>query len=50
MFGGVDIQFGNGRAADYPFTGKVDLGKCYICVGGKLLWEGVKGAYRNVNR
>ena len=50
IFGGVDLQFGLARALSEPFTGLIDLNKCYICIDGKLWWEGVKGAYKNVNR
>ena len=47
---GSDIQLGTGRALNYPFSGMIDLSKCYICIGGKTFWEGEKGAYRNANR
>ena len=48
--GGADLQFGTARAKGLPFSGSVNLNHCYICVGGKLLWEGARGAYRNANR
>ena len=50
IFGNVDLQFGLARALSEPFSGLIDLNKCYICIDGKLWWEGVKGAYRNANR
>ena len=50
VFGGADLQFGTGRALDAPFTGTVNVNHCYICIGGKLWWEGVKGAYKSANR
>ena len=50
IFGNVDLQFGLARSLDMPFTGQIDLNKCYICIDGKLWWEGVKGAYKNANR
>ena len=48
--GGADLQFGTARAKGLPFSGSVNINHCYICVGGKLLWEGARGAYRNANR
>ena len=50
VFGGADLQFGTGRALDAPFTGTINVSHCYICIGGKLWWEGVKGAYKSANR
>lgn len=50
IFGGTEMQFGTGCALGYPFSGIIDLSKCYICIDGKLWWEGVKGAYKNANR
>lgn len=47
---GTELQLGNNRELGQPFSGVIDLNKSYICIGGKLVWEGVKGAYRNVNR
>lgn len=49
-FGGMDLQFGVDRILISPFSGTIDLNKSYLCIGGKLWWEGVKGAYRNANR
>ena len=48
--GGADLQFGTARAKGFPFSGSINLNHCYIRVGGQLLWEGAKGAYRNANR
>lgn len=48
--GGINIHFGVNRGLKAPFSGEVDLNKCYICVGGKLWWEGVRGAYKNANK
>ena len=50
IFGNVDLQFGLARSLNLPFTGQIDLNKCYICIDGKLWWEGVKGAYKNANK
>ena len=50
VWSGANIQFGTGRGLNFPFGGLVDLNRCYICIDGKLWWEGVKGAYRNANR
>ena len=50
VFSGAYVQFGTGRAKDHPFSGIIDLNKSYICIDGKLWWEGVKGAYRNANK
>lgn len=50
IFGGTEMQFGTGCELGYPFSGIIDLSKCYICIDGKLWWEGVKGAYKNANR
>ena len=47
--GGQTIQIGTNRGNSYPFQGTWDLNKCYIIRDGVLYWEGVKGAYRNVN-
>lgn len=48
--GGLKLQLGTNRGANSPFPGTIDLNKSYIKVGGKLLWEGVKGAARNAAR
>ncbi len=48
--GGLKLQLGTNRGANSPFPGTIDLNKSYIKVGGKLWWEGVKGAYKNANR
>ena len=45
-----DIQIGTICGKKGPFIGSVDMNKCYICIGGKLWWEGIKGAYQNANR
>jgi len=50
IFGGTEMQFGLSRSGHSPFSGSIDLSKCYICIGGKLWWEGVKGAYSRANR
>lgn len=47
--GGQTIQIGTNRGSSYPFNGTWDLNKCYIVRDGVLYWEGVRGAYRNVN-
>lgn len=47
---GCDVQLGTGLPNDTYFSGTINLNHCYICIGEKLWWEGVKGAYRNVNR
>ena len=47
---GIELQFGTNRGISRPFSGTIDLNKCYICIGGKLWWEGVKGAYFNATR
>ena len=49
VFCGIDLVLGTNRTLTHPFVGTVDLNKCYICIDGKLWWEGVKGAYRNAN-
>ena len=49
-FNGVDFILGAGRLFNNPFSGLIYLDKCYICVDGKLWWEGVKGAYKNANK
>ena len=49
VFGGMELQLGTNRGLNSPFAGSIDLNKCYICIGGKLWWEGVRGAYRNAN-
>ena len=48
--GGLKMQFGTNRGVNSVFPGTIDLTKCYIKVGGKLWWEGVKGAYKNANK
>ncbi len=45
--GGLKLQLGTNRGEGFPFLGTIDLNKSYIKVGGKLWWEGTKGAYRN---
>ena len=49
IFQASELQLGNHRLENAPFSGTIDLTKCYICIGGKLWWEGVKGAYRKAN-
>lgn len=48
--GGLKLQLGTNRGSNSPFPGAIDLNKSYIKVGGKLWWEGVKGAYKNANK
>ena len=48
VFGGTKLQLGTCRGLRLPFNGTIDLNKCYIKVGGKLWWEGVKGAGRTL--
>lgn len=48
--GGLKLQFGTNRGVTPAFPGTIDLNKCYIKVGGKLWWEGEKGAYKNANK
>ena len=48
VLGGTKLQLGTCRGLRLPFTGTIDLNKCYIKVGGKLWWEGVKGAGRAI--
>lgn len=48
--GGLKLQLGTNRGSNSPFPGTIDLNKSYIQVGGKLWWEGVKGAYKNANK
>lgn len=50
IFGGSDLQFGVDRLLGYPFSGAIDLSRCYISIDGSLWWEGLKGAYRNANQ
>jgi len=50
LAGGQRLQFGTDRGLGSAFSGTIDLSKCYIKIGGKLWWEGVKGAYNNANR
>ncbi len=50
VFGGLELQFGTNRGSNSPFSGTIDLNKSYICIGGKLWWEGVKGAYKKANK
>ena len=50
IFCGTGLLMGTNRLFGTPFSGTIDLNKCYICIGGKLWWEGVKGAYKNANR
>ena len=45
---GMELQLGTNRGIRHPFSGSLDLNKSYIGVNGKVWWEGVKGAYRNV--
>ena len=47
---GLQLQIGTNRGQNSPFLGTIDLNKCYIKIGGKLWWEGVKGAYKNANK
>ena len=48
--GGFKLQLGTNRGQNAPFPGTIDLNKCYIKIGGKLWWEGEKGAYKNANK
>ena len=41
-------QLGTNRGQNYPLNGTIDLKYTYMMRDGALLWEGVKGAYRNV--
>lgn len=50
VYGGLQLQLGTNRGQNSPLVGTIDLNKCYIKVGGKLWWEGVKGAYKNANK
>ena len=50
VFDGLELQLGTNRGSNSPFTGTIDLNRSYICIGGKLWWEGVKGAYKNANK
>ena len=50
VFGGLELQFGTNRGSGAPLSGTIDLNRSYICIGGKLWWEGVKGAYKNANK
>ena len=50
VFGGTEMHFGMTRPFDRYFAGTINLNHCYICIGGKLWWEGVKGAYKNANK
>lgn len=50
VVGGLKLQFGTNRGQGIAFLGRIDLNKCYIKVGGKLWWEGEKGAYKNANK
>ena len=50
IFGGTEMQFGLSRSGHSPFRGSINLSRCYISIGGKLWWEGVKGAYKNANK
>lgn len=48
--GGLTLQLGTNRGKISAFSGTIDLNKCYIKIGGKLWWEGEKGAYKNANK
>jgi hypothetical protein len=50
VVGGTEMQFGLSRSGHSPFTGEINLKKSYICIDGKLWWEGVSGAYDRANR
>ncbi len=50
VFSGMELQLGTNRGMREPFNGTVNLNRSYICIGGKLWWEGVKGAYMKANR
>ena len=50
VVGGTEMQFGLSRSGHCPFTGEINLTKSYICIDGKLWWEGVSGAYDRANR
>ena len=50
VFSGLKLQIGTNRGNQSPFNGEIDLSRCYIMVGKKLWWEGVKGAYKNANK
>ncbi len=47
VFNGLELQFGTNRGIRDPFDGTINLNNSYICIGDKLWWEGVKGAYIN---
>lgn len=48
VYGGVDLIMGTHRSGISPFSGSINLRYCYLLIGGKLWWEGKKGAYQNV--
>lgn len=50
VFGGLDFALGSNRGMREQFTGTIDLNKSYITIGGKLWWEGARGAYRTKNK
>ena len=50
IFQASELQFGNHRLGNAPFSGTINLNACYICIGGNLWWEGVRGAYKNANK
>ena len=50
VLSGTDLLLGTNRLFWAPFSGTINLNKCYICIDGKLWWEGVKGAYKNANK
>ena len=47
---GLKLQLGTNRGLNHPFNGSIDLTKCYIKAGGKLWWEGARGAYVTANQ
>ena len=48
--GRLQLQLGTNYGTSLPFPGTINLEKCYISIGGKLWWEGVRGAYKNANK
>lgn len=50
VVGGSLLQFGTNHGKGAAFAGTINLNKSYICIGGKLWWEGVRGAYKNANK
>lgn len=48
--GGNDMQIGTNSSRELVFPGTINLNRSYICIGDRLWWEGVKGAYKNSNK